>query len=165
MRKISDVAARLSKVGAGVGAAALVAMIVLITLQVLSRRVLASPIVVADELSGYLLVITTFSALGYALLRGDHIRVTLLIDRVSDRLRGYLRVIWCLVGLPFLALIIWRSSTLALGSFESGLFSVAATNIILWPVQAFVPFGFAVLFIQMLAELLIAIDLIWRGKQ
>ncbi len=164
MRKISDAAARLSKVGAGVGAAALVAMIVLITLQVLSRRVLASPIVVADELSGYLLVITTFSALGYALLRGDHIRVTLLIDRVSDRLRGYLRVIWCLVGLPFLALIIWRSSQLALGSFQSGLFSVSATNIILWPIQAFVPFGFAVLFVQMLAELLVAIDRVRRGK-
>ncbi len=163
--KISDAAARLSKVGAAVGGAALVAMIVLITLQVLSRRVLASPIVVADELSGYLLVITTFSALGYALLRGDHIRVTLLIDRVSHRLRRYLHVVWCLVGLPFLALIIWRSSKLALGSFESGLFSVSATNIILWPVQAFVPFGFAVLFIQMLAELLVAIDLIRRGKQ
>ena len=71
--KISDVAARLSKAGAAVGAAALVAMIVLITLQVLSRRVLAAPMVVADELSGYLLVITTFSALGYALQRGDHI--------------------------------------------------------------------------------------------
>ncbi len=164
MRKISDAAARLSKVGAGVGAAALVAMICLITLQVLSRRVLAAPIVVADELSGYLLVITTFSALGYALLRGDHIRVTLLIDRVSDRLRRYLRVIWCLVGLPFLALIIWRSFQLALDSFHSGLFSVSATNIIMWPIQAFVPFGFAVLFLQMLAELLVAIDRVRRGK-
>ena len=161
--KISDVAARLSKVGAGVGAAALVAMIVLITLQVLSRRVLAAPLVVADELSGYLLVITTFSALGYALQRGDHIQVTLLIDQVSDRLRRYLRVIWCLVGLPFLALIIWRSFQLALDSFHSGLFSVGATNIVLWPIQAFVPFGFAVLFVQMLAELLDAIDRVRRG--
>jgi TRAP-type C4-dicarboxylate transport system permease small subunit len=161
--KISDVAARLSKVGAGVGAAALVAMIVLITLQVLSRRVLAAPLVVADELSGYLLVITTFSALGYALQRGDHIQVTLLIDQVSDRLRRYLRVIWCLVGLPFLALIIWRSFQLALDSFHSGLFSVGATNFVLWPFQAFVPLGFAVLFVQMLAELLDAIDRVRRG--
>ncbi len=162
--KISDVAARLSKAGAAVGAAALVAMIVLITLQVLSRRVLAMPMVVADELSGYLLVITTFSALGYALLRGDHIQVTLLIDRVSDRMRRYLRVIWCLVGLPFLALIIWRSFQLALDSFQSGLFSIAATDFVLWPFHAFVPLGFAVLFVQMLAELLDAIDRVRRGK-
>ena len=83
---------------------------------------LAAPLVVADELAGYLLVITTFSALGYALLRGDHIQVTLLIDRVSDRLRGYLRVIWCLVALPFFALLFWRSFQLALDSFQSGLF-------------------------------------------
>ena len=161
--KFSDVAARLSKAGAAVGAAALVAMIVLITLQVLSRRVLAAPMVVADELSGYLLVITTFSALGYALLRGDHIQVTLLIDRASDRLRGYLRVIRCLVALPFFALLIWRSFQLALDSFQSGLFSIAATDFVLWPMHAFVPLGFTVLFVQMLAELLDAIDRVRRG--
>ncbi len=161
--KISDVAARLSKAVAAVGAAALVAMIVLITLQVLSRRVLATPLVVADELSGYLLVITTFSTLGYALLRGDHIQVTLLIDRVSDRLRGYLRVIWCLVALPFFALLFWRSFQLALDSFQSGLFSIAATDFVLWPFQAFIPLGFAVLFVQMLAELLDAIGRVRRG--
>ena len=63
---LTRVAARLSKAGAALGAAALALMIALITLQVLSRRVLASPMVVADELSGYLLVITTFSALSPA---------------------------------------------------------------------------------------------------
>ncbi len=162
--KFSDVAARLSKAGAAVGAAALVAMIVLITLQVLSRRVLAAPLVVADELAGYLLVITTFSALGYALLRGDHIQVTLLIDRISDRLRGYLRVIWCLVALPFFALLFWRSFQLALDSFQSGLFSIAATEFVLWPFQAFIPLGFAVLLVQMLAELLDAIGRVRRGR-
>jgi TRAP-type C4-dicarboxylate transport system permease small subunit len=163
VNKYSEAAARLSKAGAAVGGAALVAMILLITLQVLSRRVLASPLVVADELSGYLLVITTFSALGYGLLRGDQIQVTLVIDRIPDRLRKYLRVAWSLVGAPFIVLIIWRSSQLVLESFQSGLFSVGSTSIIIWPFQAFVPVGFTVLLAQMLAELLDAIDGIRRG--
>ena len=60
----ATVAARLSKAGAAVGGVALVVMILLITAQVISRRILAAPMVVADELSGYLLVITTFSVLG-----------------------------------------------------------------------------------------------------
>ncbi|MBI4256233.1 MAG: TRAP transporter small permease subunit, partial [Candidatus Rokubacteria bacterium] len=65
-----------SRAGAVVGAVALAAMILLITAQVVSRRLLSVPLVVADEVSGYLLVIVTFMGLGYALLNGDHIQVT-----------------------------------------------------------------------------------------
>lgn len=149
-------AARLSRAGAAVGAAALAVMIVLITVQVISRRFMAAPMVVADELSGYLLVITTFSAFGYALLHGDHIQVTLLTDSLSERTRRWLRVAWCLIGLPFVALLAWRTFDLAADSFRTGSFSVSATNFVLWPFQAFIPLGFAVLFVQMLAELVLA---------
>ena len=161
----SAFAARLSKLGAAVGAAALTAMILLITMQVISRRFMAAPMVVADELSGYLLVICTFSALGYALLHGDHIQVTLLTDRLSAGVRRWLSVLWCVIGLPFVALLVWRTTDLALDSFRSGSFSVSATNFVLWPFQAFIPLGFAVLFVQMFAQLLAALPLAWRGPR
>ena len=161
----STFAARLSKIGAAVGAAALTAMIVLITVQVISRRFMAAPMVVADELSGYLLVICTFSALGYALLHGDHIQVTLLTDSLSAGVRRLLAVLWCVIGLPFVALLVWRTTDLALDSFRTGSFSVSATNFVLWPFQAFIPLGFAVLFVQMLAQLLEALQLARRGAQ
>ena len=161
----SAFAARLSKVGAAVGAAALTAMIVLITVQVISRRFMAAPMVVADELSGYLLVICTFSALGYALLHGDHIQVTLLTDRLSAGVRRWLVVLWCVIGLPFVALLVWRTTDLALDSFRTGSFSVSATNFVLWPFQAFIPLGFAVLFVQMAAQLLEALQLALRGPR
>jgi TRAP-type transport system small permease protein len=162
---LTRVAARLSKAGAALGAAALALMIALITLQVLSRRVLASPMVVADELSGYLLVITTFSALGYALLNNDHIQVTLLTDRLPPNCRPVLRAIWCLIGLPFLAFLLWRTTDFALDSYRTGTFSVSATNFILWPIQAFIPAGFAVLLLQMLAELVAAVAAMRRGGE
>ena len=158
-------AARLSKAGAAVGAVALTTMIVLITLQVISRRFMAAPMVVADELSGYLLVITTFSALGYALLHGDHIQVTLVTDSLSSRVRGWLRVAWCVAGLPFVALLVWRTTDLALDSFRTGSFSVSATNFVLWPFQAFIPLGFAVLFVQMLAQFFEVLRQARRGPQ
>ena len=158
-------AARLSNAGAAVGAVALTTMIVLITLQVISRRFMAAPMVVADELSGYLLVITTFSALGYALLHGDHIQVTLITDRLSAGVRGWLRVAWCVAGLPFVALLVWRTTDLALDSFRTGSFSVSATNFVLWPFQAFIPLGFAVLFVQMLAQFFEVLRQARRGPQ
>lgn len=149
---------RLSRWSAAVGGVALAVMIVLITAQVVSRRFLDTPMVVADELSGYLLVVTTFSALGYALQHGDHIQVTLLVDHLSQRARNWLRVFWCLIGIPFLALLIWRTGILAHDSYVSGSFSVSATNILLWPIQTFVPAGLAVFLLQMVAELASAIE-------
>ena len=151
-------AERLSRWSAAVGGVALAVMIVLITAQVVSRRILDTPMVVADELSGYLLVVTTFSALGYALRHGDHIQVTLLVDHLSQRARDWLRVVWCLIGIPFLTLLIWRTGILAHDSYVSGSFSVSATNILLWPIQAFVPAGLAVFLLQMVAELASALE-------
>ncbi|MGE0719312.1 MAG: TRAP transporter small permease subunit [Alphaproteobacteria bacterium] len=147
----------LSRCGAAVGAAALAAMIVLITLQVASRLVMPRPMVIADELSGYLLVMTTFPALGYALLRGDHIQVTLLTDLLGTRAQSWLRIGWCLIGLPFIALLLWRTTDMALDSYRTGSFSVDSTNIILWPFHAFVPLGLAVFLLQMAADLVAGI--------
>ncbi|MBI2494392.1 MAG: TRAP transporter small permease [Candidatus Rokubacteria bacterium] len=145
-----------SRAGAVVGAVALAAMILLITAQVVSRRLLSVPLVVADEVSGYLLVIVTFMGLGYALLNGDHIQVTLLTERLQARTRARLRVAWCVIAASYLSLLLVRTAALAWESFHRQTFSVSATNFLLWPIQAFVPLGFAVLLLQLLAELALA---------
>lgn len=145
-----------SRAGAVVGAVALAAMILLITAQVVSRRLLSVPLVVADEVSGYLLVIVTFMGLGYALLNGDHIQVTLLTERLQARTRAQLRVAWCVIAASYLSLLLVRTAALAWESFHRQTFSVSATNFLLWPIQAFVPLGFAVLLLQLLAELALA---------
>ena len=156
MRGLARLAEFASRAGALVGAIALAAMIVIITAQVVSRRVLSAPLVVADELSGYLLVILTFMGLGYAFLHGDHIEVTLLIDRLGARTKARLRLLWCVIAAPYLLLLVVRTAALAWDSYRNQTFSVSATNFVLWPIQAFVPLGFAVLLLQLLAELLLA---------
>jgi len=153
VRRLPVLAAWTSRAGAVVGAVALAAMILLITAQVVSRRLLSRPLVVADELSGYLLVILTFTGLGYALLMGDHIQVTLFTDRLGARTRAWLRVAWCVIAAPYLALLVVRTTDLAWDSFRHQTFSVSATNFLLWPIQAFVPLGLGVLLLQLLAEL------------
>lgn len=145
-----------SRAGALVGAIALAAMILIITAQVVSRRVLSVPLVVADELSGYLLVILTFMGLGYAFGNRDHIQVTLLVERFPARARAWLRLAWCVIAAPYLLLLVVRTAALAWDSYRNQTFSVSATNFLLWPIQAFVPLGLAVLLFQLLAELVLA---------
>lgn len=156
MRRLTVVARWASRAGAVVGAIALAAMILIITAQVVSRRVLSMPLVIADEVSGYLLIILTFMGLAYALLKGDHIQVTLLTDRFHVRTRTRLRVAWCVIAVPYLSLLVFRTAVLAWDSFRNQTFSVSATNVLLWPIQAFVPLGLAVLLLQLLAELVLA---------
>ncbi len=150
---LSRTAAALSRAGAAVGAVALAAMILLITAQVISRRIFTTPMVIADELSGWLLVICTFSALGDALLHGDHIRVTLLSDRLGARTQRMLQVAGAVVGALLTALLAWRTAVMAWDSYTNGTFSIAGSGLLLWPVHVFVPLGFVVLLLQMLATL------------
>lgn len=147
--RLAAIAGGLSRAGAAVGAVALAVMVVLITVQVISRRVLATPMVLADELSGWLLVIATFSAMGYALLHEDHIRVTLLTDHLPATVQSLLRLAGGTIGIAVTGLLMWRTGAMAWDSYVGGTFSVSGSDLKLWPVQAFMPIGFAILLLQM----------------
>ena len=106
--------------------------------------------------------VATFSALGYALMHGDHIRVTLLSERLSPAAQRVLQMAGALVGIGLTALLAWRTGVMALDSFRNGTFSIAGSGLPLWPVHAFVPLGFVVLLVQLLA--LLASDLAALGR-
>lgn len=150
--RFAAVVAVLNRVGAAVACVALIALVLLITLQVICRRFLGAPIVFTDEVSGYLLVVVTFLSLGYALQRGDHIQVEILTGRVSARTLRRLRVGWCLVGLAFTGLLTVRTAQLAQDSARLEAFSITS-QIPLAPIQAVAPLGFALLFLQLAAQL------------
>jgi TRAP-type C4-dicarboxylate transport system permease small subunit len=153
-------AAALNRIGAAVACVALGALIVLITLQVIRRRLLDAPIVYTDEVSGYLLVVVTFLSLGYALQHGDHIQVELLTGRLSSRHGRWVRIGWCLVGLGFTGLLTVRSAALALDSARLGAFSITS-QIPLAPIQAVAPLGFSLLFLQLAAQL---VETLWPPR-
>ncbi|MEO6270586.1 MAG: TRAP transporter small permease [Lautropia sp.] len=113
---------------------------------------------IADELSGWLLTIATFSALGYTLLHDGHIRVTLLVERLNPRVNAWLSVGAALLGAMLSGLLMLRTAFMALDSFVGGTFSIAGSGWPLWPVQSFMPIGFAVLLAQMIAVLARELD-------
>lgn len=153
-------AAALNRIAAVVACVALGALVVLITLQVVRRRLLDAPIVYTDEASGYLLVVLTFLSLGYALQHGDHIKVEFLTARLSARHGRWLRIGWCLIGLAFTGLLTIRTSILAVDSARLGAFSITS-QVPLAPIQAFAPLGFALLFLQLAAQL---VETLWPPR-
>lgn len=112
-----------------------------------------------DAYAGYAIAAALFLALPGTLKHGDHIRVTLLLDRVPARLRSALEW-WCLVAATGLsAFIAWYAVRLVWVSYVSHDVSPAADASPLWIPQismALGCIGFALSFAHALVER-------WRG--
>lgn len=108
-----------------------------------------------DAYAGYAIAAALFLALPGTLQHGDHIRVTLLLDRVSPRVRGVLEW-WSLgAGLALAAYVAWYAARLVWVSYSTHDISPAADASPLWIPQlamALGCIGFALSFIQALVE-------------
>lgn len=144
---------KLNRVAAVLASAALLAMIGLITLQVILRRFFNSPIDYTDEISGYLLVAVTLFGLSYAMEKGDHIRVDMGIERLPASVLRWLRIGWCLVGIAFSALLAFETAGYAIESAHLGSVSIDSQTL-QWPIQALLPVGFALLGLELLTQLI-----------
>ena len=147
----------LNRAAAALAAAALVSMIVLITLQVILRRLFNSPIDYTDEVSGYLLVGVTLLGLAYAMEKGDHIRVDMGLERLPPAVLRWLRIGWCIVGIAFSALLAFETGAYALESARMGSVSIDSQTLVA-PIQALLPVGFILLALELLTQLLDAVE-------
>mgnify|MGYP003561535729 FL=1 len=66
----------------------MVAAFVIVMLGILARQVTFINIQGLDAYAGYAIAATLFFALPTALMHGDHIRVTLVLDRLGQRARA-----------------------------------------------------------------------------
>jgi TRAP-type C4-dicarboxylate transport system permease small subunit len=106
-----------------------------------------------DAYAGYFLAAGSFLTLAYALRRGDHIRVTLLIGRLQGRARVAAEV-FCLAVATFLSgYFAWYACRLAWGSWRFGEVSTEIDATPLWIPQLSMALGVTALFIAFAEEL------------
>lgn len=72
----------------GLACVSMVAAFVIVILGILARQVTFIDIQGLDAYAGYAIAATLFFALPTALMHGDHIRVTLVLDRLGSRARA-----------------------------------------------------------------------------
>lgn len=84
--------------------------ICLLVLAQIFGRLMGVAVPSADEFAGYCLSASSFLALGYALRRDAHIRVTLLIDRLGPSRRRAAEVFCTLFGLGFSLAFAWYTA-------------------------------------------------------
>jgi TRAP-type C4-dicarboxylate transport system permease small subunit len=139
------------------GLGALGALFILATLLIevvnIFGRLLGYSMAGVDAYAGYTLAAGSFLALAAALRHGDHIRVTLIIQRLQGRPRWWIEV-FCLTVATFLSgYFAWFAGKLVWGSYVYHDVSQNIDATPLWIPQLSMAIGLAALFLAFLEAL------------
>ncbi|HVZ51740.1 MAG TPA: TRAP transporter small permease subunit [Pseudolabrys sp.] len=107
----------------------------------------------AQELEWHLLVPLTLVGMSYALRHGEHVRVDVLFASFSERAKQAVDFVSAVLAMIFCLLVVWLSFAFVAQSWAMGEGSPNPGGIgALYLMKAMVPLGFALLFLQSLAQ-------------
>ena len=121
--------------------------------EVFFRYVFTSPTIWAEELSRFFQIWALYIAAASVLRHGSMIRIGLLIDRLGPRGRVAAEIFSLAVVAAFSAVACWYGAKIALNSWQVGRMSGTMLNVPQWMTEAAIPFGFAMLFLQALIQI------------
>lgn len=105
------------------------------------------------EIQWYLYSLIFLLAAGYTLKHNGHVRIDVLYARFSRRTQAWIDLCGGLLFLlPMSALIAWLGWASFQASFAVAETSPDAGGLLRWPIKLAIPLGFALLFLQGLAE-------------
>jgi TRAP-type C4-dicarboxylate transport system permease small subunit len=159
LRPVLDGVDTLSRLDGWLGVLCLVSLTALMIAEVLVRALsnvfpwVPADIPVAWEYSSYLMAACFTFGAAMTLRAGGHIRVTLVLARVSPRVRRAMEVVLAALGTFFCGFLGWSMAYFTWRSFDAGQTSVSSGTLV-WIPQAFITFGVLLLTIQFAARFL-----------
>ena len=145
---------------AALAALAMVGLLVAVLLSVVGRKA-GFNVPGIDAYAGYLLAACGFLSLAHTLKRGEHIRVTLLLNALAPASRRALEI-WTLVaGVLLAGLFAWYAAKLSWQSHDFNDVSTSNDATPLWIPQLTMALGAIVLFVAMLDDLILEL----RGQR
>lgn len=107
------------------------------------------------EAQWYLFSAVFLLGAGYTLLRNEHVRIDVLSQRWSPRIRAWIDIFGTVVFLlPMSVIMVWLSWPMFIESVAHREVSVNAGGLLRWPVKLLIPVGFCLLCLQGLSELI-----------
>jgi TRAP-type mannitol/chloroaromatic compound transport system permease small subunit len=107
------------------------------------------------EVQWYLFAAAFLLAAGYTLLHGEHVRIDVLIHRLSKRAQIWIDILgFTFFLMPVCLAVLWFGVPFFVQGFVSGEMSSNPGGLIRWPVYLMMPLGFALLLLQGISELI-----------
>lgn len=144
---------RLSGYAAQISGVLLWGIFALISAEVIARNAYNTSIHFSWDYAGYLMGAVFMLAAPEALHRGAHVRVTALRGTFPPRVRHYLDLAVCIVGLLILLVLTYALGSMAWLSIVRGTTSATISLTPLWIPQSVMAFGCLLTILQMLAQL------------
>ena len=114
-----------------------------------------------DAYAGYFLAAGSFLAMGYALREGDHIRVSLILQRLHGRARWWMEVLCLVVATLLSCYFAWFAARLVWGSYSFNDISQNVDATPLWIPQLAMAIGLAGLALAFIEQL---VYVLWFRK-
>lgn len=153
MRAFLDTLYRFSGALAAVG---MVATLVMVAAGIVSRP-LGIYLPGTDDYAGYAMAACGFLALAYTFKHGEHIRVSLVLERAGPRLRHVLECFALASAAAVVAMLAWYSARLAWQSYVYEEVSQGVDATPLWIPQLSMAVGALVLLVAVIDDLVLAI--------
>lgn len=107
------------------------------------------------EIQWYLFSAIFLLCSGYTLLKNEHVRIDVVAGRCSPRAQAWIDIVGTLFFLaPMAVAVLYLSWPIFVESYRVGEHSSNAGGLLVWPVRALVPAGFALLVVQAASELI-----------
>ena len=148
MDQLSNRAGRLFDAFASLAALTLLAMIVLVTADIVLRNLLGRGFAWSNEVTEYALYIITLLTAPWLLRRGQHVRIDMMLILVPPRLAWIMEAAADIIGLGASLVLIWYGTIMTVQSARLG--SLTIKNLVfpewwlLWPL----PLCFALLALE-----------------
>lgn len=146
---------RLNGWGASVAGFALLAMVLIGAIDVVLGRGLNLSVAGARELTEILMVAAALLGMALSQQRREHVRVTLLTDRLPATARRWLDRLGLVLTLLLMLAISGYGFQSALQSFQSGEFSPGSLPVPIWPAKLALGLGALLMALESLAQMVV----------
>lgn len=145
--------AALSKWAGAISGFLIVAMAVTILVDVGGRQFFNRPLPGGVELNRTFLVAVVFFGLALTQLRDGHIRVDILLMRLTSRWRQALDRLALVLGVATFALIAYMTVPSALRAYRIGEYEIGIVNFPMWPARFLLTIGLGLFVLQLFADM------------
>lgn len=153
MKALTNIIRRIDMVCGVLAESVVFLLMLLVTAEILGRRLFGSPIPGQVEAATLSLVIVLYLGVAYAQWKENHIRVDIFISRVKGRKRELLEALTLFLSLIPTVLMLWATAERARGSIAGGEFVSGVIEFPVWPGRCAVVFGLAILSLTLAVQL------------
>lgn len=135
-----------------IAAASVVIMVSLIGVDIIGRRFFNHPTGISEEVSAYLLVAVTFLGAAYTFVKGGHLSVRAVLEKLPAWGQRVMNIFSGIVGVGVCATATWYSSQLVMDSIRINSHSSTPLNTPLVIPHLLIPLGMGILGLAILAH-------------